>query len=277
MRSILAVVLSSVVLAADAAAQSPCSQGLDLTVSPAAPMLGDSITVTVTNNTGTLLWHTLGAPVGGAYAGGCGGTWIWGPNAIDVPVPLAPGASTSIVWDQTDIIFGEQVAPGRYGFASGMTDDLQQFYGCCVEVTIHGPCLTPPANYGAASLGAGGFAPLLAASGGPAYFGNTQFALTVGQLRGGAAGALVVGAAPGHLATPWGSFLIDANAPFFVVPFTASGALGAPGAGGVALPAPIPDDPALIGLVAYAQALIADDAAQAGIAHSAGLTIPICP
>ncbi|MCC7171982.1 MAG: hypothetical protein IT459_16175 [Planctomycetes bacterium] len=277
MRSIVACALSCVLLSSIAAAQSPCSPGLDLTVSPAQPMLGDVITVTVTNNTGVVLWHALGAPVGGAYTGGCGGTWIWGPNVIDVPVPLMPGASASIVWDQTDIIFGEQVPPGRYGFASGMTDDQQQFHGCCVEVTIHGPCLTPPANYGAASLGAGGFAPGLAAANGPAFFGNDQFTLTVGHIRGGAAGALVIGAGAGQLATPWGSFLIDAGLPFFIVPFTASGALGVPGAGGVAIPAPIPDDPALIGLVAYAQALIVDDAAQAGIAHTAGLTIPICP
>ncbi|MBL8766567.1 MAG: hypothetical protein JNL94_04325 [Planctomycetes bacterium] len=277
MRSSTLCALTSALWASCALAQVPCSPGLDLTVSPAAPMVGDVITVTVTNNTGGVLWHTLGAPVGGAFAGGCGGTWIWGPNVIDVPVPLPPGASASIVWDQTDIIFGEQVPPGRYGFSSGMSDDQHQFVGCCVEVTIHAPCLTPPTNYGAASLGAGGFAPALAASNGPAFFGNDAFALTVANLRGGAAGALVVGAAPGLLAAPWGTFLIDANLPFFVVPFTASGALGVPGAGGVAIPAPIPDDPALIGLVAYAQALIVDGAAQSGIAHSAGLTIPICP
>ena len=277
MRSIVACALFGVLLCPLTRAQSPCSPGFDLTVSPAQPMLGDVLTLTVTNNTGAVLWYSLGSPVGGAYAGGCGGTWVWAPLSIDVPVPLQPGASVSIDWDQTDFIFGEQVPPGRYGFVSGMKDDQDQFHGCCVEVTIHAPCLTPPANYGAASLGAGGFAPALAAANGPAFFGNDQFAITLARVRGGAAGALVVGAAPGQLATPWGSFLIDANLPFFVVPFTASGALGVPGAGGVVIPAPIPDDPALIGLVAYAQALIVDGAAQAGIAHSAGLTIPICP
>jgi hypothetical protein len=277
MRSFVVSALVSMGFVSSALAQSPCSPGLDLTVSPAAPMLGEVITVTVTNNTGVLLWHTLGAPIGGAFAGGCGGTWIWSPWIIDLPTPLAPGTSASVVWDQTDFIFGEQVPPGRYGFTSLLSDDQQQAYSCCIEVTIHGPCGTPPTAYGTASVGAGGFAPSLSAVNGPAYFGNDAFALAVAGVRGGAVGGLVVGAGSAHVATPWGSFLIDASLPFFVVPFTASGAIGVPGAGGVALPAPIPDDPALIGLVAYAQALIVDAQAQAGIAHSAGLMIPICP
>jgi hypothetical protein len=194
MRSFVVSALVSMGFVSSALAQSPCSPGLDLTVSPAAPMLGEVITVTVTNNTGVLLWHTLGAPIGGAFAGGCGGTWIWSPWIIDLPTPLAPGTSASVVWDQTDSIFGEQVPPGRYGFTSLLSDDQQQAYSCCIEVTIHGPCGTPPTAYGTASVGAGGFAPSLSAVNGPAYFGNDAFALAVAGVRGGAVGGLVVGA-----------------------------------------------------------------------------------
>lgn len=142
------------------------------------------------------------------------------------------------------------------------------------RVTVHSDPFAAIATYGSGNPGAGGLTPHLDAFGGLPTPGNASFALLLTQCVGNTAGALIVGATPANLASPFGSVLIDITKPTIVVPFTVGGGSGQPGAGSLFLPAPIP--PGLpLGASAYLQAFVLDQGATAGIASSAGLSIEL--
>ncbi|MCP3915354.1 MAG: carboxypeptidase regulatory-like domain-containing protein [bacterium] len=124
------------------------------------------------------------------------------------------------------------------------------------------PCAAP---MGVATPGTGGIAPVLTANGGCMRIGNPDWAVTLSQGRGGAAGALFFNLgqlnAPRGLAGQTGAQLI---APLATVPFTLNGAAGAAGAGSYSRGFPLPADPQLAGLSLSASAIVFDPAAPAG-------------
>jgi hypothetical protein len=60
------------------------------------------------------------------------------------------------------------------------------------------------------------------------------------------------------------------------VPLLPGGQPGLPGAGETTLPAPIPDDAALLGVSIYTQVLCADPGGAGGLTHTQGLRLTIC-
>lgn len=139
----------------------------------------------------------------------------------------------------------------------------------CTEGGSQSPC--GPLHYGAPSAGSGGFTPQVSARGGAPTLGNVGYALDVDGVVGGALLGRLIGFTPISAPVLGIELLVD---PVATTLGTASGT-GA-GAGRTSFPLPIPNAANLVGLTAYAQVLVIDNGAVAGIAASDGLQIRIC-
>ncbi|MEW6745397.1 MAG: hypothetical protein AB1486_21810 [Planctomycetota bacterium] len=129
--------------------------------------------------------------------------------------------------------------------------------------------------YGNATAGSGGFVPLIETSGGNSEIGNSQFEIHLSQGLGGARGFLLIGATQGGL--PIGGMGVDLNVlpPWMIINFVLNNA-GIPGAGQFKLSSPIPDDPTLVGIDVYSQAIIVDAGAAKGFSATRGMHFVIC-
>ncbi len=154
-------------------------------------------------------------------------------------------------------------------------DDLQGWHrpaGAGFDIGAHefGACFGIATTYGAGLAGSGGQVPLLLASGCPDL--GAALTLTVSQSLGGAPSLLLVGGAPIALPKFGGTLLVS---PIVSVALGLGGATGVPGAGGLSLPALVPDAPAFAGVTFTLQLLVVDTGAVAGVAMSAGLAVQL--
>lgn len=166
--------------------------------------------------------------------------------------PNAPGTPSYAWWGE---------APGG-GYANGQIF-IQQTLALSVWDLAFQTWVSAPAswsNYGSGHPGTLGV-PSLASSASPVLgtvpdvlLGNSTGALTVG--------AVFFGVAAASVPTPWGGTAL-------VQPLVSSSLVLPPA--GAALPLAIPLDPALCGFVLYAQGVVIDAGASAGIAFTPGL------
>ncbi|MBL8843950.1 MAG: hypothetical protein JNL90_20675 [Planctomycetes bacterium] len=154
--------------------------------------------------------------------------------------------------------------------ANGLTDpDVATASGLYARPTLHAERAPNPSLYGAPGAGSGGIAPRLIAQT-PPQLGHATFRLAVVDGLGGAAALLALAYYP----APPGSDLngiplhVACDPLPYLVPLTLSGS-GA-GAGDATFVLPLADDPALLGESWYAQAFVADPAAQGGWSATAG-------
>jgi hypothetical protein len=130
-------------------------------------------------------------------------------------------------------------------------------------------------SYGSGAAGSGGFVPTLTTAGDP-LIGGPPFSLLGADLLGGANGIVLVGFARAQI--PFGGFdlLVDLAPPTLLLPITASGPAGVPGAGTFSFSASIPDDPADVGIEVDTQVVVFDPGAPHQLAASAGRAFWIC-
>jgi hypothetical protein len=105
--------------------------------------------------------------------------------------------------------------------------------------------------------------------------GNATFEIAGRRMLGGAFCALAVGAAQADLPVAGIRLLVDPAQPLIVVSTTSSGS--GPGNGSASVPVRIPNDSSLANASVYAQWIVRDAGAAAGLAASKGSRITICP
>ncbi|MCC6783606.1 MAG: hypothetical protein IT457_12255 [Planctomycetes bacterium] len=125
--------------------------------------------------------------------------------------------------------------------------------------------------YGPGTAGSGNRVPQMLAEV-PANLGNVDFRIGVGNARGGAPATLLLGlqAAPPGTQINGVNLHVALGASPLLVNLPLGGATGQAGAGTATLAAPLPTDPALSGVVLFAQWLVWDLGAPAGVAASRG-------
>ena len=135
---------------------------------------------------------------------------------------------------------------------------------------------SPYVDLGGASAGAGGVTPRQVPSGPLAQVGNAGFALGAERFVGGAPVLLHIGLA--NLSLPFAGGVLGTFEPtVFQAALLASGAPGAPGAGSVSQPLPIPAVPSLAGLELYSQFFGFDTASPFVIVLSNALRVRLLP
>lgn len=135
-----------------------------------------------------------------------------------------------------------------------------------------------PRLYGSGSPGKGGFVPRMEFAGGFPRLGNPTFMLGSTAVLGGAPAALLVGSASTSLRIAGIDLLVDVTQPVVSLPAVASGSLGMAGAGTVALPLPIANQPGFAGLPMVGQWVVADASSPGGLlAASRGIAFSISP
>lgn len=188
-----------------------------------------------------------------------------GYRAVDMKDPSAPTAigyyDTANAW-------------GCYPFQPSGTiyiSDIPSTGGLfCVRLTCG-----VPQRYGTATAGSGGITPEIHWGGGVARVGNATFEIAGRRMLGGAFCALAVGAAQADLPVAGIRLLVDPAQPLIVVSTTSSGS--GPGNGSASVPVRIPNDSSLANASVYAQWIVRDAGAAAGLAASKGSRITICP
>lgn len=158
-------------------------------------------------------------------------------------------------------LLGVQPATGTPGLAGGQHTLFE----------IHrAPCEGSFASYGDGLAGSGGFVPSLAGTGCPDA-GVTP-TLHVALARGGSQAALFLGL--DEAALPFKGGLLLAAPILLTAPFVSGGPVGAAGEGFLDLPLPLPTT-GVTGVELFLQAAVADPAAPAGVALSAGLLVTV--
>ena len=276
MKRLLATAAVVTSLAGSALAQCGFND-MQFSVSPANPTVGQPITITATNTAQICIWNQSDAClVDFVRKLDCNGAAVLTPLCLQVITPINPGQSSSFTWDQLDDS-GQPVTAGTYAFDITLVNFNGQSLSHCITFTITGSSCPTPSNYGAAGAGTGGIAPTLTTAGGLPQIGNASFALQIGNGLGGASSLTFVGLNQASVGAPWGTLLVDLSPPFLQLGLPLGGTPGAPGAGGVTLPAPLPNDGSLVGFSVHLQTLIDDPGSSGGISHSPGLTITFCP
>lgn len=249
--------------------------GIQIEFDPPIPAPGQPVTVRARNVTSQChyvvpsgcLYVKIGAP-------GCVAPFVVPFRQCELtPQPLPPGGVVEDTWDQKDWL-GQPVGPGTYAFQIQVDDPSGTTLTLCAELHIPS-CPTPPEHYGAGNPGQGALAPAFSIQTVPQVGGVLDF--TVTNALGGAAGWLAVGAGRAQIPMPFGTFLLDPNLPLFFLPIAYGGTPGQSGAGSATFVAPVPGDPALVGLKADFQAFVQDPASSGGFSHTEGLEITICP
>jgi len=249
---------------------------MQFSVTPANPTVGQPITITGTNTSSGCIWNQSDSClIDFVKKFDCNGATVLSPACLQVITPINPGFSTAFTWDQLDDN-GVQVPAGAYVFDISLTNFNGQSLSHCIAFSIGGGSCPPASNYGSASVGTGGIAPTLTTAGGLPQIGNVSFALQIANGLGGADSLTFVGLTPTTVNAPWGTLLVDLTPPFLQLPLPLGGGAGVPGAGGLTLPAPLPNDGTLVGISVYLQTMIADGGSTGGISHSPGLTFTFC-
>lgn len=276
MNRTLTALFVAAAFAAPAAAQCGFND-MQFSVSPANPTVGQPITITGTNTSTGCIWNLSDSClIDFVKKTDCNGPAVFTPACAQVITPIQPGTSKSFTWDQKDD-FGTQVAPGNYAFDVKLTNQNGQPLNHCITFSISGGCTTPPILYGSPDPGTGGIVPTIGTSGGLPQIGNGSFTIDIQSGLGGAPALLFISANSTNFPAPWGTLLVDLTPPFIQLPFALGGAAGAPGAGSLVLPAPIPNNGGLVGATVFMQCLIGDAGSSDNISHTAGLTFGICP
>lgn len=242
--------------------------GVSVVFDPPAPVQGEPIEITLINGSEFALILPSHCLFQSVHPVDCAHPPILVPYCLAVLTFIPPGTTYSSVWDQKDGD-GDFVAPGTYAFGISGID--------CPTVVIGGSCSVPPETLGEPGHGSSFFEPRLETVGGMPVLGNAAFGLSISFALGGAPALLLLGAEGAEIAAPFGILHVSLAAPHVLLPLTLGGAAGVAGSGGATLPLPIPAVPALQGLSAYAQALIADPGGIAGVAATAGLHFAVCP
>lgn len=131
--------------------------------------------------------------------------------------------------------------------------------------------------FGEGTPGSGGLIPLLSTGGGEPVLGNISFNISISRALGGACGFLGLST---RRAT---SFIPEAQATLYIatdvtsiaVPIEAIG--NGPGEGQVCIPIPVPQDPRLLGLSIYSQAVICDPMGYASISLTNAVKLTVLP
>jgi len=267
--------MSLFLVGATARGEDPAND-LIVSVSPQVALPGQTITVTLKNvsatDTYTLLSSCLFSSV---HPNSCDTDPVAVFGCLQVLTPIAPGQSYSQPWDQKDDL-GQQVPDGGYRFAISVVAPSGTKTDLCPLVQVGVSCTTPPDAYGSGGAGSGGAVPAISSAGGYPAIGSTGFQVWVTNGLGGAPAVMFIGFQPAALQANWGTFLIDPTSPMFQVPMILQGTPGAPGTGLTALGLPLPNNPVLLGLEVYFQALIGDPGSAGGVAHTEGLHVAIC-
>ena len=129
-------------------------------------------------------------------------------------------------------------------------------------------------TYGEGTAGSEFLIPQISTPSGCAFLGNQLFALMVDNVLGGAVGTFILGSDPDDVDLGGWRLLVSLDSPRFFFPFVTSGS--EPGEGDAVLTLGIPDDPAFDDFTLYAQAILLDPGAVAGVAASEGLEFRIC-
>jgi hypothetical protein len=130
-----------------------------------------------------------------------------------------------------------------------------------------GGCQGAAVEYGTGLAGSGGFVPHLSAQGCPGI--STSFGITVDQALGGAAGVLILGFSAVDVPFVGGSLL--SGPPLSMIPLVTPGVGN--GAGIMTSTSVLNDDPGLVNLQFYLQAVLADAGAPQGYSMSNGLSV----
>jgi hypothetical protein len=168
--------------------------------------------------------------------------------------PNAPGTPSYAWWGE---------APGG-SYAAGQIF-IQQTVSLPVWDLAFQTWVTQPAswtNYGAGHAGTFG-APTLWMSANP-VLGTTPLVVLSNSATALTVGALFFGVAPASVPTPWGGTAL-------VQPLVSAGLVLPPA--GSALSLAIPNDPTLCGFTLYAQGVVVDAGASAGLAFTPGLAL----
>jgi len=242
---------------------------LQLTVSPEVAKPGQIVTVTMTNTSATDT-YTLPSPClwKSVNAGGYNAVPVFNMFCGSFLSPVAPGQTISMAWDQTDDS-GSQVGDGTYVFPVRIYD--ASFSTITMAPTVVVSSVTnPPALYGKGGAGSAGWAPILGSHGVPSV-GNSAFHLSVYDALGAAPAMMLISAKAGETTVGWGTYLLDLSAPVISIALPLGGA-GA-GAGSLNIPAPLPNNPALIGQRAFTQVIVLDAGSAGNLAHTNGLEV----
>lgn len=147
------------------------------------------------------------------------------------------------------------------------------------NTTVNGllPACPSSISYGSGTPGTGGLVPAYATSGGSARLGNPDYAFHLSNGVGGGLAAVFVGFGAGSLPFKGGVILVDLGLPNLLIFLPLSGPAGLAGAGALTIPAPVPEDPALVGASVFTQFIVQDAGAPVWpLAFSNGLQITYC-
>jgi hypothetical protein len=107
--------------------------------------------------------------------------------------------------------------------------------------------------------------------------GDAGFKLAGAKFVGSAPVIQVLGVGQAALPVLGVVLLVNPLQPTILTTATAGGTVGAAGAGTVAFPVPVPDNPAFVGAEVDVQHVSFDAGGPAGFAASHGVTMLICP
>ena len=186
------------ILAPLARAQQSCGiPGVTVTVSPECALPGQTIQVTLTNNSNQVITLPSSCVYSNVHpSSGCTGQPVFSPFCLAVLTPVPPGQSKTQPWDQKDDN-GLQVPDGTYSIAIDYLGG-----GCCASVTIGrvvSVYCTPKVN-------SQGCTPRIATTGTPSATSPTPFQVKATQVINNKQGMLFYGF--GQAAVPFqGGFL----------------------------------------------------------------------
>lgn len=246
-----------------------------VTPNPAAP--GQVVTIKLSNQGSACTYAVSFCLAVFVREHDCDGPLVdFNPCVFPTEVQLGPGESFTSPWAATGS-GGAPLPAGHYAIPIAVWNPaVGGAWTVCAELDLGHPANCPTLAFGAGKPGSAGIVPRVTTVGGPAVLGNAAFRLRVDRAPEGTQGLLLIGAAPGSLSAPWGTLLVDLAQPYLAVPIALADSffIGQPFAD---VPLPIPNQPALAGIQAHAQALLADAGAAHGISHTAGLTATVCP
>ena len=125
--------------------------------------------------------------------------------------------------------------------------------------------------YGVGAAGTGARVPAMLAQV-PPNVGNPDFKIGIGNARGGAPAALLLGLQPANTPFSGVTLLVDVGTAL-VIPGTLAGATGVAGQGFASMRVGVPDLPILVGLTMFAQWYVWDSGVPGGAAASRGAEI----
>lgn len=186
----------------------------------------------------------------------------WHDLGVDVTLhfltPLVPAQAVSI-----------DTVRSKFEIQRGISHQGHVISGSAV------PGCAPLVNYGNGGEGSGEIVPTITSSGGSPSIGNAAFQVDCDNLLGGATCFLVAGYGKAQIPVR-GIDLLVSPVNWFLVPMQADGTPGVPGAGGLDIPVPIPNDPQAVGVEVDFQLLVLDPGASLGVASTDGLSMVIC-